>query len=106
MAGINGIHSYAESENKVLEIFSADSAVMALDSTVDRYINCRKSDITVRLPGELGSNTEGDSTRRPRTVSEFPTIEVATVYGSVALPPADLFYFRSIGTHEVLQTCM
>jgi hypothetical protein len=66
--GINGIQSYAKSEDKKLTIFSADPAVMALDTTVDRHINCRKSDITVELPGDLGTNLEGDTATGARSV--------------------------------------
>ena len=95
--GISGIQSSAESQDKKLDIFSRDKNVMSLDTTVDRYINCRKSDITIGLPGDLGTNRIGDATRVARTLDQFPSVKVATVYGSVVLPnnPAH-FYFKSI----------
>lgn len=99
--GINGIQSFVESEDKSLEIFSADTSVMTQDTTVDKHINCRKSDITVNLPGDLGTNRCGsddpDCGRRvARTLDEFPSVKVTTKYGSVILPKSSDFYFKGI----------
>ena len=99
--GISGIVSTVESEDKKLDIFSADTTVMTLDSNVDKYINCRKSDITVNLPGDLGTNQCGEEDpdcgrRVARTLDEFPSIKVSTTYGSIVLPRSDDFYFKKI----------
>jgi hypothetical protein len=99
--GINGIQSFVESEDKSLDIFSADTNVMTQDTTIDKMINCRKSDITVNLPGDLGTNQCGaddpDCGRRvARTLDEFPSVKVTTKYGSIVLPKSDDFYFKGI----------
>eukprot|EP01048_Picozoa_sp_COSAG05_P015015 COSAG05_NODE_1758_length_4138_cov_1092.842783_2_plen_616_part_00 len=95
--GISGIASSAKSKDKKLTINSADKNVMSLDTTVDKYINCRKSDITVGLPGDLGTNTAGGGGRPARTLDQFPAIVVQTVYGKVILPNnRNQFYFKSI----------
>lgn len=99
--GISGIKSYVESEDKSLDIFSADTIVMTQDTNVDKMINCRKSDITVNLPGSLGTNQCGaddpDCGRRvARTLDEFPSVTVTTKYGSIILPKSSDFYFKGI----------
>ena len=99
--GINGIQSFVESEDKSLDIFSADTSVMTQDTSVDKLINCRKSDITVNLPGDLGTNQCGPSDpdcgrRVARTLDEFPSIKVTTKYGSIVLPKSNDFYFKGI----------
>ena len=51
------------------------------DTSVDRYINCRKSDIQIELP---------------RTLSGFPRLNVSTSYGQVELPAAESFTFTGV----------
>jgi hypothetical protein len=97
--GINGMNSEVNAEDASLTINSAD-ALTTQDTTIDHYINCRRSDIVVSLPGTLGVDEETPQTlakqRKRRSLEEFPAITVTTSYGDVQLPPANQFEFSEI----------
>ena len=73
------------------------------DTYIDEFINCRKSDLTISLPGTLGTESAtaelrvaGQPVRDVRKFDEFPSLKVETYYGTILLPDAELFKFSDI----------
>ena len=105
--GLDGLQSRVESEDKSIAIFAADNnTAIVRDTQIDQMINCRRADIVINLPGDLGTNRcdgrHGDcGARAPRTLEEFPAIKVATAYGEILLPRSDDFYFKDVELETV-----
>ena len=59
----------------------SDGAYNRQDEIYDYYVHCRRTDVTLALPGTLES---------------FPLLRISTHYGSITLPPATKFSFSEL----------